>query len=75
MFPGRDQQPIRIQTESIIAIECKCGSNTFTRKLKFGCLPATLSPSGDRILIPIEIFQCIDCEKFYEQDELLDQVP
>jgi DNA-directed RNA polymerase subunit RPC12/RpoP len=65
-------QQIRIDASSAEDIECdNCGSYFFEPVVLMKRLSALLSPTGEEIIIPAQLYRCADCKhinkEFLEQ--------
>jgi DNA-directed RNA polymerase subunit RPC12/RpoP len=65
-------QKIRIDASSAQDVECdNCGSYFFEPVVLIKRLSALVSPSGEEVLIPAQLYRCADCKhinkEFLEQ--------
>ncbi len=66
--------PINIDPNELEDIVCeKCGNPTFVPASLFKRLPASLSPSGQATLVPLQVFECSACK--WVNDEFLPKMP
>ena len=58
-----NQQPqMKVDFNQTLPEECeKCGNDTFVQVFKIRTLSALLSPSGQKTVIPIQMFACAEC--------------
>jgi len=66
---NQTQNSIQIDLSKTEAIICRCGNEAFERYYFLRSLPALLSPTLRKELIPIEAFRCIKCKKVLEFDQ------
>jgi hypothetical protein len=68
------QQQLNINPNDLEDMVCeKCGCQTFKPAFLFKKLSAVMSPSGKETLIPLQIYQCTECnhinENFLPKDQ------
>ena len=58
-----NQQPqMKVDFNQTLPEVCeKCGNDTFVQVFKIRTLSALLSPSGQKTVIPIQMFACAEC--------------
>ena len=51
----------------------KCGHDTFVTAFKLRTIPAIVSPTGESMLVPVQVFMCAECghinDEFLPPDE------
>jgi|TARA_R110000796_G_scaffold212113_1_gene328253 hypothetical protein len=45
----------------------KCGHDTFVTAFKLRTVSALMSPTGDSMMVPIQVFACVDCGHINEE--------
>ena len=59
---NREQPGLNIDFNQTTAETCEsCGNDTFVQVFKIRTLSALLSPSGQKTVIPIQMFACAEC--------------
>jgi len=73
MPQGQQQMNIDIsQTKDLFCVACK--NPYFKKSLRLKHMSAILSPSGEAMLIPVEVLICEKCEKEFNPDESFKQL-
>ena len=61
-MPQQGQPNVNINPEDLEDVFCdECGNQTFEPVFLFKSLSAVLSPSGQKSLIPLQLYKCTDC--------------
>lgn len=62
----QQQQQMNIDFSKAIDIYCECGNNVYNMAYKFKKISKLLSPTGQELIVPIQIFRCIECGQEHE---------
>jgi len=70
----KEQVPLNINPGDLDDIICeKCGNPTFVPASLFKRLPASISPSGQATIVPLQVFECSACR--WVNEEFLPKMP
>ena len=59
---GNGAANVNIKPEDLEDVVCdKCGCQTFEPVMVFKSLSAVLSPTGQKSLIPLQLYKCTEC--------------
>ena len=74
-MPKEGQQQLNIDISQAKDLFCVgCQSPYFKKSLRLKHMSAILSPSGEAMLIPVEVLVCERCEKEFNPDESFKQL-
>ena len=66
--PAKEGIKFNINLKDATDIECeKCKNKIFDEKVMFKRLSALLSPTGQKVIIPLKVFECSSCKTRNEE--------